>query len=240
MLHWLFELYKRELFQPGIIGFFFNPFFIIRRALHQGIKLHAPTLTGKLMDFGCGRKPYRNLFSVAEYIGVDVEESGHEKTNMQVDVYYDGKILPFPDQTFDSVFSAEVFEHIFDLEPVLDELNRVSKPGAHLLITVPFVWEEHEVPYDFGRYSSYGLTYLLEKHGFEILSFTKSTTTVETIFQVWNSYVYIHILRIRPVQLLLTPVLISPIAAIGILLAWLLPRSRNLFHNSIVLARKKS
>lgn len=239
MIKFLEERYKKEMFQPGIIGFFINPFFIIRRGLYKNIKANAPKLTGELLDFGCGRKPYRSLFKNEVYIGVDVEVSGHDKALMQVDVYYDGKTLPFDSNRFDSVFSAEVFEHVFELDAALDEINRVTKPGGHLLITVPFVWEEHEVPNDFGRYSSFGISYLLQKHGFEVVSLSKTTSTVSTLFQLWNSYLY-GCLRFRWVQLVLNPFLITPFTALGLVLGWILPNSGKLFHNSVVLAKKVS
>ena len=69
-----------------------------------------------MMDFGCGSKPYKSLFNVNEYVGVDYHGQGHSHVNEQIDVFYDGVLLPFPDNYFDSVFSTEVFEHVFNLE----------------------------------------------------------------------------------------------------------------------------
>ena len=49
-----------------------NAFYFIRKGLYKKIKQYAPELQGKLMDFGCGSKPYQSLFTnAAEYIGVD-------------------------------------------------------------------------------------------------------------------------------------------------------------------------
>ena len=67
---------------------------------------------------------------------------------------------------------------------MLSEINRVCKLNGQLLITVPFVWDEHEVPYDYGRYTSYGLKHVLEIHGFEVIHLDKSTSYVETVFQM--------------------------------------------------------
>ena len=47
-----------------------------------------------MLDFGCGQKPYESLFSVEEYVGLDIEVSGHDHTNSKVDTYYDGKNIP--------------------------------------------------------------------------------------------------------------------------------------------------
>src|SRR5271170_7274206 len=103
--------------KPGI-GYEFNPgitypAFLTRSRLLRGIGKYAPELKGRLMDFGCGTKPYRILFDVREYIGIDYENPGHPHLNEQIDVFYDGKHIPFADESFDSIFSSEVLEHLF-------------------------------------------------------------------------------------------------------------------------------
>lgn len=234
----LTKLLKKEMFHPKFIGFLFNPFYIIRRGLYKGIKANTPLLKGKLLDFGCGSKPYRELFDVEEYIGVDIEESGHSHKNESIDVYYNGKELPFEDHFFDSIFSSEVFEHVFELDNILRELHRVCKPNGHILITVPFVWDEHEVPYDFGRYSSFGIKYILEKHGFEIITQTKTTNYVETITQMWCAYISQHILRNKVIRIILNPFVIMPTMILGILISKILPKHKGFFCNNIVLAKR--
>jgi ubiquinone/menaquinone biosynthesis C-methylase UbiE len=83
--------------------------------------------------------------------------------NEQIDVFYDGRKIPFEDEYFDAVFSTEVFEHIFNLEEILKEINRVMKVSGKILITCPFAICEHEVPNDFARYSSYAINIFLKK-----------------------------------------------------------------------------
>lgn len=234
--------YLKEMFVPSLLGIFINPAYLIRRGLHRAVAQSTGYLGGSLLDFGCGSAPYRHLFDVREYIGLDVEQSGHPHENDAVDVYYDGLTIPFPDERFDSVFSSEAFEHIFNLERILGELHRVLKPGGHLLVTLPFVWEEHEVPYDFARYTSFGISHLLETAGFEVVSSTKTTSYVETIFQMWNIYVNKTILpRLssnRILRVMLTAAFIAPATIAGIVLSKMLPANSDWYHNNVVLARK--
>lgn len=140
------------------------PAYLTRRRLYEGITRQAGRMTGKMLDFGCGSKPYKSLFTnVQQYVGLDFENLGHSHANEQIDFFYDGKNIPFSDETFDSVFTSEVFEHVFNLEQIIPEIYRVIKKGGNILITCPFAICEHETPNDYARYSSYGLKHLMEK-----------------------------------------------------------------------------
>ena len=109
------------------------------------------------------------LLKVESYIGVDYKIEGREEGQKEVDVFYDGKTIPFKDAEFDSLLSTEVLEHVFNIDELLLEFNRVLKINGQAIITTPFMWEEHEMPYDFARYTTPALEYLYQKHGFEII-----------------------------------------------------------------------
>lgn len=229
---------KHQSFQPGILSIFINPFFFIRYAFYKNIRRYIPHLKGKLLDFGCGRKPYENLFNVTEYIGVDMIETGHDHKNSKIDVYYDGKRLPFNDSIFDSLFCSEVLEHVFNPEEILPELNRVLKPGAKALITVPFSWNEHEMPYDYARYSSEGIKNLLEKNGFKIIELTKSGNFARVNFQLWALYFFELFRKWGRAGHLLSLLFIVPINITGSILLILFPRNESMYFTNIVLAEK--
>ena len=53
------SLVRRQDFFPGWLGVFLNPFYIARASLRDAMVLHSKGLTGKLLDVGCGSKPYR-------------------------------------------------------------------------------------------------------------------------------------------------------------------------------------
>lgn len=231
---------RKQSFQPGFPAIFLNPFYFIRRPLFLNIKKLAPRLSGRLLDFGCGRKPYEDLFHVQEYIGIDMEDTGHEHRNSKIDVYYDGKNIPFPDNSFDAVFCSEVFEHVFNLDEIIVEIKRVMKQNGQILITVPFSWNEHEVPYDFARYSSFGITHLLEKNGFEIKELRKSGNFIRVNFQLWALYFYSVInTKNALLDFVLRMIFIIPINVIGSILAPLFPINKSMYFNNVVLAMKK-
>ncbi len=162
-----------------------NAIFIIRRGILKKVEQYAPELTGDLLDFGCGSKPYKPLFShVKSYVGIDIVESGHNHDKEEIDLFYDGKSLPFKNEQFDSVLSTEVFEHVFNLPLLLEELHRVLKPKGRMLFTCPFVWPEHEIPYDYARYTLFALESELGKKGFKILIKDKSGNFYSTLIQM--------------------------------------------------------
>ncbi|WDE95960.1 class I SAM-dependent methyltransferase [Lentisphaera profundi] len=223
---------------PSFLGLFINPFYFVRNGLHKKLKLLSHELKGDLIDFGCGAMPYKELFNVATYTGLDYAESGHECEEQEGKIYYDGKKIPFEESSVDALFASEVFEHIFNLEQILEELHRVLKPGGKLLFTIPFAWEEHEVPHDFARYSSYGIISLLEKHGFKILQAHKSGTAFETCAQLFIAYVYGLFPKMKWLNLLLTLLLIAPLNIMTLFMSLLLPKNNNLYLNNVMLVEK--
>jgi SAM-dependent methyltransferase len=167
-------------FNPSIL----NSFYIIRRGILKGIHENKHFLSGRLLDFGCGSKPYKPIFyNVREYIGLDYYNEGHSHENEDIDLFYDGKNIPFENGSFDSILSTEVFEHVFNLDELLTELNRVLKPEGFMLITCPFVYPEHETPFDYARYTQFALRHLLEKNGFDVVVADKKGNVIETICQ---------------------------------------------------------
>lgn len=228
----------QEQFRPSLLSVFFNPFYISRRGLYKSIKHFGENISGKTLDVGCGIKPYESLFSSSQYIGLDIEQSGHDHSNSKVDVYYDGKTFPFGNDEFDSIVSFQVFEHVFNPSDFLKEINRTLKTNGKLLMAVPFVWDEHEQPYDFARYSSFGLKYILEQHGFTIIEIKKSVSNFGVIFQLINAYIY-KVLWKNSIGKLLALALIVPITIVGLFFSLFLPNNNDLYLDNIVLAKKR-
>lgn len=232
--------WSRMQFCPAPWEIVFNPYYVIRRGLYRAIRDHAALARGRILDFGAGSSPYRQLFHCDEYVPVDLESSGHPADRKKATVYYDGRTLPFQDERFDFILCSEVLEHVFNLDEILSELNRVLRHGGTLLITVPFAWEEHEQPYDFARYTSFGLRHVLENHGFEVESIGKTTGYLETVFQLFVSYLTgRRVFRIKILKLFASPLLFAPILLVGIALNAICPNDGTLYHNNVVVVRRR-
>ena len=238
MLNRLVESVRRSQFRPGLLSILINPYHFARTGLFRSIMSVSSSIRGKVLDVGCGRKPYAALFPATEYIGLELDTPYHRRENI-ADHFYDGTVFPFADAEFDAVVANQVLEHVFTPDRFLREIHRVLKPGGALLLTAPFVWDEHEQPHDFARYSSFGLRYLLEQQGFVLEVQQKSLADVRVVFQIANTYLYKKIMTPLPaVNALLVLLLLMPLNVIGELAAIVFPRNNDLYLDNIVLARK--
>ncbi len=126
-------------------------------------------------DIGCGAKPYQRYFpGAARYFGIDLPvERSANKLEKRADVYADLRRLPIADESFDVVLCTQVLEHVPEPERVLSEAHRILRTGGTAVLTVPFMAAEHEEPHDYLRFTSYGITDLLTRCGFEAVSVKK-------------------------------------------------------------------
>lgn len=121
-----------------------------------------------VLDAGAGDSPYRHLFPHTRYITTDFCKVS--KAYGRQDAISDLSSLAFKDECFDVVLNTQVLEHVQQPDMVLSELFRVLRPGGALYLSVPQGDPEHEVPYDYYRFTSFGMRYLLEKAGLEVIS----------------------------------------------------------------------
>ena len=137
----------------------------------------------KVIDVGAGNAPFRELFAHASYVTADWENSIYRPT-MPPDIRAPANRLPVKDAWFDAILCTDVLEHVAAPASVLEEFHRVLKPDGHLWITVPFIWYLHEQPYDYFRYTSHGLRFLLERAGFIDIQITPLSDAFSTVAQL--------------------------------------------------------
>jgi SAM-dependent methyltransferase len=161
-----------------------SPHFIARNSLSKYIIKYAKLIKGgKLIDIGCGEKPYEKYFDVEQYIGLEIRCGGHEEAKKTANIFFDGKILPFDNGSINWILCTEVLEHISEPGEFLKEFNRVLTPAGGVILSTPQTWGLHEEPYDFYRYTKYGLKYLFEKNGFEVVHSAQTTGIWGTVGQ---------------------------------------------------------
>ena len=144
--------------------------YYIRTSIFNALKIALPKFKGSLLDIGCGKMPYKNYIlknsTVDAYVGLDIENALAYDKDIKPDYTWDGKDMPFENNSFDCAFATEVLEHCPEPEIVLKEVFRVLKPNGIFFFTVPFLWNLHEVPYDEYRYTPFSLQRHLKNAGF--------------------------------------------------------------------------
>ena len=171
----------------------FSNYLIFKRE-DKFFEKYQPYCKRKLIDLGCGEAPYKSkLKNIKEYISIDWDNSRH---NTKADIISNlNEKIELPNNYADTTVSFSVMEHLSEPEKFLKKVNRVLKKDSYFIMQVPFQWWIHEQPYDFYRYTPYGLEYLLKKTGFEILEI-KSTNGFFTMMALKLNYFTIRMFKL--------------------------------------------
>jgi len=168
-------------------------FYIIRKSLLGAVTELKPKLYGRVLDLACGVMPYKEFLKndlIEEYIGIDLEPTEYHH-DVKPDFYWDGNKIPLEDASVDYVIATEFLEHYFDTTHILKEIRRVLKPGGTFFFTVPGVWPLHEVPYDYHRFTPFGLEEHFKKSEFtfwEIKPLGGFHYHLALSFALWNDF----------------------------------------------------
>ncbi len=162
-------IYNNEFIAPVLTRKTMDRYFH-RVAIYQVVEEITPYLNGTLLDAGCGQMPYRSFIlnnsNVTDYVGLDIETAINYSDEVKPDVTWNGKVMPFDDNSFECVMATEVLEHVPDTINYLNEVYRVLKPGGTFFFTTPFLWPLHEVPHDEYRFTPFAMKRLLLKANF--------------------------------------------------------------------------
>jgi 2-polyprenyl-3-methyl-5-hydroxy-6-metoxy-1,4-benzoquinol methylase len=160
-----------------------NPSKFIYGFLEEHISKYRHLAKGKLIDVGCGQKPFKHLFeNIDSYYGVDIVE------NSQADLICDVLDLKIEDSSADTVLCTQVLEHVSEPNTLMCELSRICKKGGVVLLTAPHICRIHLEPYDFFRFTRFGLKYLFERNGFEIIEIEEIGGFFLTMTYLTNFY----------------------------------------------------
>ncbi len=169
---------------------------VIRSGLAHWLRAQAIELEerGRLrvLDVGCGPKPYLPLFAevAGEYVGVDVVDNPAAELKGAVEA------LPVGDASFDLVLCTQVLEHCDDPAQAVRELRRVTAPGGRVLASTHGVQVYHPSPQDLWRWTHTGLERLFEQNGdWSALSVEPAAGTGAALAMLLGTYVEIALRR---------------------------------------------
>lgn len=155
---------------------------LVARLYSEQLPRHA---SGRMLDLGCGRVPFWEFYRqyVSDSYCVDWQESSH--SDSYLDAVADlNHALPLADESFDVVLLSDVLEHIRRPVSLLSEISRVLAPGGKLIMNVPFYYWLHEQPYDYYRYTRYGLDYMAREAGLDVVVLEPTGGALEVLADI--------------------------------------------------------
>lgn len=159
--------------------------YLVLSELSKHIQEAVAELTGnslRILDVGCGVKPYLPFFKykAASYIGVDTSLAPN------VDIICVAEQLPFTDESSDVVICTQVLEHVNDPQKVLKEMHRVLKREGTLILSTHGIWRKHN-PQDCWRWTDMGLKKILAP--FREVEVKNCGGAILCFFQILNLYI---------------------------------------------------
>lgn len=151
------------------------------RGAARGLPAHS-----RVADIGAGDSPYRELFDHCEYLTVDWDQSVHSGAS-GADVVSSANSIGLPDDSVDAALLTQVLEHVPDPQAVLLDVYRILRVNGPVFITVPLIWELHELPHDYYRYTPMSLQLLLEQAGFQDVRVEPRNDCFTTIAQLMRN-----------------------------------------------------
>lgn len=148
---------------------------VIYRKINQNI---TSWFEGWVLDIGAGRDLFRRSTNgrITQWISMD-----YDLRSKSIDIQGDAISLPFCNDAFSSVLCADVLEHLKNPGQAVRDIWRILESGGIIIVSAPFFLNLHEEPYDFFRFSKFGLQELFKQNGFEILSIERTCGVFGTI-----------------------------------------------------------
>ena len=177
------SLYKKLRFLKGS---FFHPQWLSGKT-HSSFSRSFTDITNKhILNIGSGDSILANKFQSSNTIvqlDYPLTNSNYEH---KPEIYGTATCLPFGNDSFDIVLLLEVLEHIPNDQQALMEAYRVLKPEGRIFLSTPFMYPIHDAPYDFRRYTRYGVSLLLTTAKFNIERVFERGNALTAVFLLLN------------------------------------------------------
>ena len=144
---------------------------------------------GVLADLGCGNAPMYMFYKkyVERVICADWERSLHK--NKFIDIKCDlSQKLPLENKSVDTIILSDVLEHVYNPDNLFCEMYRILKKGGVVLLNTPFAYLEHEIPFDFNRFTYFYYKEKAIEYGFSALLIEKVGGEKEVLADMIGKY----------------------------------------------------
>jgi len=168
-----------------------DPYYIEKKSIYVGITKYLKYFSGICLDVACGFQPYRDLIKpkVNKYIALDLDKNvflGDSEMNTVADFTR----LPFKTGSIDTILSTQMLEHTSKPDNVLREMHRILRDKGILILSIPQTWPVHCMPFDYYRFTKFGIEFLLSETDFKILEISSRGGFWIMISQMLNMYIH--------------------------------------------------
>jgi SAM-dependent methyltransferase len=165
-----------------------SPVKIANEGLLRSMLSAAPKYArGKLIDIGCGTKPYETIFTpyIDSYFGVDYAPTAGSNYGdlTTANLYVDCTDTGIAAESFDTLLSTQVVEHIYDTDKLVKECHRLLRKGGMGIFTIPMSWRCHAEPYDYHRFTKYSLAKVFIENGFDVMELREIEGAFASVIQ---------------------------------------------------------
>lgn len=201
-----------------------HPQWIVFKDSKKHLQYISTQVKGKVLDIGCADKfLYSLLPKSVDYFGLDYDVTAKGFYNTVPDVYGDAQLIPFKSKVIDTIVLLDVVEHLPNYDLCLAECNRVLTTEGTLIIQVPFLYPIHDAPFDFTRWTTFGLKSMFKKHGFvvnEEIIFGREIDTALLLLNLSLVKIFLNLRKKGNPLWLLIPC-ITPVILFNNLFVWL-------------------
>jgi SAM-dependent methyltransferase len=153
-----------------------------RQLLNQHMKKIKCYIYGDVIDVGGGSNRYKSFFNFTNWVNANIYKDHN------IDLFFDLNISNDYKHKFDTVICNQVLGDVTNPQFSINELGKILKAGGHIIITESLLNEEHDAPYDYFRFTEYGIKHLINSadDNLKIISFDKRGKYFSVIFQFIN------------------------------------------------------
>lgn len=191
----------------------FHPQFFSKQYVKESLQLALSQSKGILIDVGCGRMPYKELFlpHLKKYIGIDHPETAKlYKGKYKPDIFADAVKIPLKSASVDTVLMLMLLEHLPTPEKALKEVHRLLKSKGVCILSTVQSYPLHDAPYDYYRYTEYGLAYLAKQAGFTKIRSINQGSFWEFFGLSLNVYLFQMLLKMMKTKMSIIAILLLP------------------------------
>lgn len=217
-----------------------SPHWTANHCLEKSISTLLMSISSEtVIDVGCGTKPYKKYIAHKYYFGIEIPGGSHPEDKKDCDVFYNGNEFPFKENSIDLIVITQVLEHVEKPWDIIFKLSKLLKKDGYILISVPFVSNLHEIPYDYFRFTPYSLIKMMNNNALKAVTIKKSCGLFGTIGFLISDLFYSSCIEVHSKLKIFCAVLFCAPVQIFFMMLDIIFLKKGINLDWIILAKKK-